>query len=156
MFVKSCIDDDRRLERLFWCDGESRMNYEIFGDVLAFDATYRKNKYNCPFVVFSGVNHHNQTIVFATGIVTRETEDTYVWLLEQFFIAMNGKPPLSVITDGDLAMKNAIKKVFPASHHRLCDWHLLRNASTNIGIPDFMSFLINPSQSKNVFTTILR
>jgi len=44
IFVKSCIDDNRRLERLFWCDGESRVNYEIFGDVLAFDATYRKNK----------------------------------------------------------------------------------------------------------------
>jgi len=42
---------------------------------------------------------------------------------------------------GDLAMKKAIKKVFSASHHRLCDWHLLRNASTNIGIPDFMSYL---------------
>jgi len=38
-------------------------------------------------------------------------------------------------------MKNAIKKVFPAAHHRLCAWHLLRNASTNIGIPDFMSYL---------------
>ncbi|MCI24438.1 protein FAR1-RELATED SEQUENCE 5-like, partial [Trifolium medium] len=89
MFVTHSIDLERRLERLFWCDGESRKNYDIFGDVVAFDATYRKNKYNCPFVVFSGVNHHNQTIVFATGIVTRETEETYVWLLEQFLTAMN-------------------------------------------------------------------
>ena len=91
--------------------------------------------------MFSGVNHHNQTIVFATGIVTRETEETYVWLLEQFLSAMNGKLPLSIITDGDLAMKNAIKKVFPAAHHRLCAWHMLRNASTNIGILDFMCML---------------
>ncbi|XP_045789627.1 protein FAR1-RELATED SEQUENCE 5-like [Trifolium pratense] len=141
MFVTHSIDLERRLERLFWCDGESRKNYEIFGDVVAFDATYRKNKYNCPFVVFSGVNHHNQTIVFATGIVTRETEETYVWLLEQFLTAMNGKHPLSVITDGDLAMRNAIRRVFPTSHHRLCAWHLLRNASSNIGIPECMSHL---------------
>ncbi|WJX74512.1 hypothetical protein P8452_58158 [Trifolium repens] len=141
MYVTHSVDLERRLERLFWCDGESRMNYEIFGDVLAFDATYRKNKYNCPFVVFSGVNHHNQTIVFATGIVTRETEETYVWLLEQFLTAMKGKHPLSVITDGDLAMRNAIKRVFPNSHHRLCAWHLLRNASSNIGIPGCMSHL---------------
>jgi hypothetical protein len=97
MFVAHSIDKERKLERLFWSDGESRMNYEIFEDVLAFDTTYRKNKYNCPFVVFSGINHHNQTIVFATGIVTRETEETYVWLLEQLLIAMKGKHPLSVI-----------------------------------------------------------
>jgi hypothetical protein len=141
MFVAHSIDKERKLERLFWSDGESRMNYEIFGDVLAFDATYRKNKYNCPFVVFSGVNHHNQTIVFATGIVTRETEETYVWLLEQLLIAMKGKHPLSVITDGDTAMKNAIKRIFPKAHHRLCAWHLLRNVSSNIGIADVMSHI---------------
>jgi hypothetical protein len=141
MFVTHTIDKERRLERLFWCDGESRMNYEIFGDVLAFDATYRKNKYNCPFVIFSGVNHHNQTIVFASGIVTRETEETYVWLLEQFLTAMKGKHPLSVITDGDTAMKNSIKRIFPNAHHRLCAWHLLRNASSNVGLPEFMPYL---------------
>ncbi|PNY06701.1 protein FAR1-RElateD SEQUENCE [Trifolium pratense] len=94
-----------------WCDGESRKNFEVFGDVFAFDATYRKNKYNCPFVVFSGVNRHNQTVVFATGLVTMETEETYVWLLEQFMCEMQGKTPLSVITYCDLAMKNAIIKV---------------------------------------------
>ncbi|PNX89196.1 FAR1 DNA-binding domain protein, partial [Trifolium pratense] len=36
MFVAHSIDKERKLDRLFWCDGESRMNYEIFGDVLAF------------------------------------------------------------------------------------------------------------------------
>ncbi|GAU44815.1 hypothetical protein TSUD_400340 [Trifolium subterraneum] len=141
MFFEHKVDNKNRLERLFWYDGESRKNFEVFGDVLAFDATYRKNKYNCPFVVFSGVNHHNQTIVFATGLVTRETEETYVWLLEQFACAMQGKTPISVITNGDIAMKNAIRKVFPKAHHRLCVWRLLRNASTNVGIPDFMRYL---------------
>jgi hypothetical protein len=138
MFVAHTIDKERKFERLFWSDGESRMNYEIFGDVLDFDATYRKNKYNCPFVVFSGINHHNQSIVFATGIVMRETEETYVWLLEQLLIAMKCKHPLSVITNGDTAMKKAIKRIFPKAHHRLCVWHLLRNVSSNIGIPNVM------------------
>jgi hypothetical protein len=129
MFVAHKADNSNRIERLFWCDGESRKNFEVFGDVLAFDATYRKNKYNCPFVVFSRVNHHNQTIVFATDLVTRENEETYVWLLEQFMCAMQGNTPISVITDGDIAMKNAIRKVFPKAGHRLCAWHLLKNAS---------------------------
>ena len=58
------------------------MDYKLFGDVLAFDATYKKNKYLCPLVVFSGVNHHNQTVVFAAALVSDEKEETYVWLLE--------------------------------------------------------------------------
>jgi hypothetical protein len=38
-------------------------------------------------------------------------------------------------------MKNAIKRIFPKAHHRLCVWHLLRNVSSNIGIPDVMSHI---------------
>lgn len=30
------------------------------------------------FVVFFGVNHHNQTIVFVVDVVSSETEETYV------------------------------------------------------------------------------
>lgn len=109
--------------------------------MLAFDATYKKNKYMCPFVVFSGVNHHNQTIVFATALVSNETEETYVWLLEEFFNAMNQKAPVSAITDGDVAMKNDINRVFPYAHHRLYACHLLRNAMTNVGLTNFMAYL---------------
>jgi len=67
------------------------LDYSLFGDVLAFDATYKKNKYLSPLVVFLGVNHHNQTVVFATAIVANEVEDTYVWLLDQFVEVMKGK-----------------------------------------------------------------
>jgi len=38
----------------------------------------------------------------------------------------------SVITDGDLSMRSAIREVFPDAYHRLCAWHLIRNATTNI------------------------
>ncbi|KAF1883952.1 hypothetical protein Lal_00038307 [Lupinus albus] len=45
---------------------------------------------------------------------------------------MNGKHPKCVITDGDLSMKNAIKRIFPAAHHRLCACHICNNAEKNI------------------------
>ncbi|XP_057418941.1 protein FAR1-RELATED SEQUENCE 5-like [Lotus japonicus] len=141
LFWRHTTDEDGRLDKLFWCDGCSMANYSIFGDVLAFDATYKKNKYRRPLVIFSGVNHHNQTIVFASALVSNEKEETYVWLLEQFMTAMNGKAPISVITDGHVPMKNAIQKVFPRAHHRLCAWHLLRNANSNVSDPNFISKL---------------
>ncbi|XP_020999423.2 protein FAR1-RELATED SEQUENCE 5-like [Arachis duranensis] len=96
---------DGRLLNLFWCDGLCREDYELFEDV-AFDATYNKNKYKCPFVVFTCVNHHNQTVVFAACIVTDETNESYIWVLQQFLEAMNGRTPSSMITDGERAMKN--------------------------------------------------
>ncbi|GAU36157.1 hypothetical protein TSUD_275160 [Trifolium subterraneum] len=52
-----------------------------------------------------GVNHHNQTTVFATTVVANEIEETYVWLLECLLEAMNDKMPKSVITDVDFERK---------------------------------------------------
>ncbi|KAJ1417013.1 MULE transposase domain [Sesbania bispinosa] len=124
------------------CGGYDRsVKLSTFGDVLSFDATYGRNKYRCPLVIFSGVNHHNSTIVFGSVVVANETEDTYVWLLEQFKDAMKGKSLTAVITDGDMAMRNAIRKAFPEAHHHLCAWHLLRNATANAGIPGFVDEL---------------
>ncbi|XP_058753695.1 protein FAR1-RELATED SEQUENCE 5-like [Vicia villosa] len=138
MFYRHTVDGEGRLEHLFWCDGISQMNFKVFGNVLAFDATYGTNKYHCPLVVFSGVNNHNHNIIFGGAIVANEKEETYVWVLEQILEAMSGKSPISVITDGDLAMKKAIKRVFPNAYHRLCAWHLIRNAMSNIGVPEFV------------------
>ncbi|XP_058775084.1 protein FAR1-RELATED SEQUENCE 5-like [Vicia villosa] len=62
-----------------------------------------------------------------------------MWVLEQILEAMSGKSPISVITDGGLAMKKAIKKVFLNAYHRLCAWHLICNAMSNIRVPEFVS-----------------
>ncbi|KAE8683313.1 hypothetical protein F3Y22_tig00111210pilonHSYRG00097 [Hibiscus syriacus] len=37
-----------------------------------------------------------------------------------------------VVTDGDRAIQRAIKSVIPYAKHRLCSWHLSRNAQANI------------------------
>lgn len=137
MFVRYTIDREGRLEHLFWCDGVSQLNYKVYGDVLAFDPTYGKNKYLLPLVVFSGVNKHNLSIIFAAVVVGNETDETYVWLLQQFLTAMKDRKPNAVITDGDNAMRNAIRRVFPDAHHRLCVWHRLHNVTSNIGKPEF-------------------
>ncbi|XP_058741737.1 protein FAR1-RELATED SEQUENCE 5-like [Vicia villosa] len=139
MFYRHTVDGEDRLDNLFRFDGISQMNFKVFGDVLAFDATYGTNKYRCPLVVFFGVNNHNHNIIFGGAIVANEKEETYVWVLEQILEAMSGKSPISVITDGDLAMKKAIKKEFLNAYHWLCAWHLICNAMSNIGVPEFVS-----------------
>ncbi len=136
-FMKYTVDLEGRLQHLFWADGNSKLDYKCFGDVVAFDTTYKKNKYNKPFVIFSGVNHHRNTIIFACALVADETEETYKWILRVLLEAMNGKAPLSVITDSDKAMRNAIKVVFPKACHRLCAWHLERNATSNVASNEF-------------------
>ncbi|XP_016178521.1 protein FAR1-RELATED SEQUENCE 5-like [Arachis ipaensis] len=52
---------------------------------------------------------------------------------------MRGKTPTSIITDEAMAIRNAVRDVFPKVRHRLCAWHLIRNATSNVGSPSFTS-----------------
>ncbi|CAH9080089.1 unnamed protein product [Cuscuta epithymum] len=138
LYAKFSTTGDGRLSRLFWADGDSRFAFSCFGDVLAFDTTYKKNKYNYPLVIFSGCNHHLQTTIFGCALVADETIETYKWVLESFLEAMGNKHPKAVVTDSDGAMREAIKQVFPAAFHRLCAWHLHKNACENVKMPSFL------------------
>ncbi|KAL4315643.1 protein FAR1-RELATED SEQUENCE 4-like [Arachis ipaensis] len=100
-FGKYTFTSDERLEHIFWADGQPIVDYHYFGDIVAFDSMYKKNKYNKPLVIFSGCNHHGQTVIFDSGLLSDETTETYKWLLETFVEAMGGKSSKVVITDGD-------------------------------------------------------
>ncbi|XP_028064307.1 protein FAR1-RELATED SEQUENCE 5-like [Camellia sinensis] len=121
-YYKYGVDEENRLNNLFWTNGGSRTDYMYFGDVLVFDTTYRTNVYNKPFVMLQA----------------SETVETYIWVSEKFLDAMDHKIPLSVITDGDKAIRRAIKTVMLTARHRLCKWHLKMNALSNIHIEGFL------------------
>ncbi|WVZ94569.1 hypothetical protein U9M48_040448, partial [Paspalum notatum var. saurae] len=131
-FFKYLVDGEGHLNGLFWCDSQSRLDYEAFGDVVVFDSTYRTNRYNMPFVPFVGLNHHRSTVIFGCRIISHETSEAYEWMLRNFLLAMGQKQPISVITDGDLAMQRAIRVVWTNSNHRLCVWHIEQNIIRNL------------------------
>ncbi|CAN0899857.1 Protein FAR1-RELATED SEQUENCE 5 [Linum grandiflorum] len=126
-FLEHTEDAENRVTKVFWADSMSITDYSCFGDLLLFDATYKKNIYNMPLVIFAGVNHHNQTCIFACALLQHERTDNYEWALETLTKAMGNKFPETVITDEDQEMAKAIKKVFPSATHRLCSWHLQTN-----------------------------
>ena len=104
LFYEYQQDKKGRLKNLFWCDSQSRQDYQDFGDVVVFDITYKMNRYGMPFIPFVGLNSHRKTTVFGCAIVSNEKEETYAWVLQTFLKAMCQKKPESVITDGDAAM----------------------------------------------------
>ncbi|KAL4363388.1 hypothetical protein GQ457_04G026770 [Hibiscus cannabinus] len=132
-YMKYSLDEANALQNIFWCDSTSRSDYACFGDVIAFDTTYKGNAYGRPLMPIVGVNHHHQTIVFGVAILADETAETFEWVLQTYLEAMFNKAPISVVTDSDRAMQRAIKTVIPFARHRLCAWHLARNAQANIG-----------------------
>ncbi|KAL4345253.1 protein FAR1-RELATED SEQUENCE 5-like [Arachis ipaensis] len=128
---------DNRLGSLFWVDGEMMSDYQLFGDVLAFDSTYRSNKYKKPLVVFPGSNHHKQTTIFGFVLLEDEEVRSYRWLLLNLIDVMGEKTPCVVVMDGDKVMRAAITEVFPAARHRLCGWHLEKNCVQRVKDTEF-------------------
>ncbi|KAE8668500.1 hypothetical protein F3Y22_tig00112305pilonHSYRG00180 [Hibiscus syriacus] len=136
-FMTYPVDKLGSLHNLIWSDYTSRSDYTCFGDVITFDTTYKDNLYVRAIMPIVGVNHHHNTIMFATSIIDGETSQSFEWVLHNFLKAMMNKSPISVVTDGDRTMQRAIKYVIPYAKHKLCSWHLFRNAQTNIGDPKF-------------------
>ena len=126
------LDYDQTVRSFFWADGRARTSYLQFGDVVVFDTTYRTNNMRLPFAPFTGVNHHRQSTLFGCALLADETEETFVWLFEQWLKCMSGIKPLTIITDQDKAMCGAIHKVFPQTRHRFCSWHLGRSSLQNL------------------------
>ncbi|XP_035543604.1 protein FAR1-RELATED SEQUENCE 5-like [Juglans regia] len=120
------VDADGSMGNCFWADARSRAAYQYFGDIVTFDATYLTNRYKMPFVPFTGVNHHHQSIMFGCALLINETAESYTWLLKTWLEAMLGRAPSTIITDDDKSMAKAIANVLPNTTHKLCLWHILQ------------------------------
>ncbi|KAL4185026.1 hypothetical protein AMTRI_Chr10g228550 [Amborella trichopoda] len=96
------VGEDNRLEHIVWSHGSCSRAYEIFSDVVVFDTTYRSNGYYMSFGIWMDVNNHGDTCLFGCAFVG----------------LMNGKMPQTILTDQDLALKEAIFNKFALHSNR--------------------------------------
>ncbi|KAK1607952.1 hypothetical protein QYE76_031625 [Lolium multiflorum] len=119
------VDDENRLENVFWSNASSRAAYADFGDCITFDTTYKSNKHHLPLAVFVGVNNHLQSTIFGVALMGNESEESFKWVFSRFLECMGGKQPICILTDQCPAMTKAIPKIFPRTLHKFCRWHIM-------------------------------
>lgn len=112
--------------KLFFATPRMIRNYELYGDIILIDSTYRVNQYNIPLLVYSGIDAGGRNIIFGLSLINDETEATFSWCLQEFF-TLYAKFPTVVVTDQDLALLAVLSKEFPQITHLLCQWHILQN-----------------------------
>ncbi|XP_009123544.1 protein FAR1-RELATED SEQUENCE 5-like [Brassica rapa] len=130
IFYSMQLDVDDMITNIFWVDDRSISDFNLFGDVICFDTTYKTNEYDRPFAPFVGVNHHKQTVVFGAALLYDETTESFKWLFETFLGAMSGKQPKTILTDQSAAMANAIVKCV-YDHEEEEDWLLAWSDTLN-------------------------
>ncbi|XP_052625593.1 protein FAR1-RELATED SEQUENCE 5-like [Lactuca sativa] len=126
------LRDGDLLAAMFWVDEREKTFYAEFGEVISFDATFRTNKYKIVFVPFTTVDHHKKSVTVGAGLLSRETIESYEWLLKAFLRAHEGKAPKIVLMDQDATIKQAVESVLPNSRHRLCMWHIMKKLQANV------------------------
>lgn len=103
------VNEIGQLVSFFWRDGRMRRDYEIFGDLVIHDTTYRTNKYSMICGPFVGMNHHAQNIMFGIGFILDEKIESFVWLFNSFLRSMGDRHPITFMTDQSAAMAAAIR-----------------------------------------------
>ncbi|XP_052171683.1 PKS-NRPS hybrid synthetase cheA-like [Diospyros lotus] len=118
----NCIGD------LFWAHPMSIDLLKIFPHVLIMDCTYKTNRYRYPLLEIVGVTSTELTFPVAFVFMNHEYEDNYTWAMERLKNVMGSNAcPGVIVTDRELALMNAIYKVFPSTTTLLCRWHISKN-----------------------------
>lgn len=124
--VKS--DEDKNFTNFFWADSKSIVDFIHFGDVVCLDSGYTLQGYGRPLALFTGLNHHKQTVIFGAALLYDESNEAFRWLLDTFKMAMNGTHPKTLLTDRSAAICEAVAATWPATSHRYCVWQVYQNA----------------------------
>ncbi|XP_044397310.1 protein FAR-RED IMPAIRED RESPONSE 1 isoform X2 [Triticum aestivum] len=118
------LDKHEDTVNIFWADASARMAYYHFGDAVRFETGYRSNKEHIPIVIFSGVNHHVQPVIFGCALLVDESEESFVWLFEKWLEAMHVRPPVSFVTELNQEMAAAAAKVAVQQlEQAICNFH---------------------------------
>lgn len=144
------LDNDNRMTNAFWADARSRTAYSHFGDAVIFDTMYRPNQFMVPFAPFTGVNHHGQMVLFGCALLYDESESSFNWLFNTWLSSMNNRPPISITTDQDRAIKTAVTEVLPSTRHCICKWHILKEGQERLA----HVYLAHPSFYGELYTCI--
>ncbi|XP_028124362.1 uncharacterized protein LOC114321390 [Camellia sinensis] len=71
------------------------------------------------------------TFSVAFAYLQYERPDNYAWVLATLRDVMDGFVlPAIIVIDRELALMNAIQKIFPSGRHLLCHWHISNNVLT--------------------------
>ncbi|KKO96460.1 hypothetical protein THAR02_11439 [Trichoderma harzianum] len=134
-FIRYDDEDNQKVKAVFWTYPWCETMWKRFPQVLGMDNTYKTNRFKMYLFQVTGVTDQKSVANFAFGLTDSEKEDGYDWLSSQidtFRRQLEIPPPDVVITDKEIALKNALKRTFPDAQQQLCLYHVMANVRARI------------------------
>ncbi|XP_058774421.1 protein FAR1-RELATED SEQUENCE 5-like [Vicia villosa] len=115
----------------FWTHLDYVKLLNMFHLVLIFDCTYKTNMYQIQLLKIVGVTPTNLTFSVAFAHLEHERKENFTWALEKLKNLFSSKilPLKVVVTNGELALMNAMEYVFPYATHMLRSFRISKNVS---------------------------
>lgn len=117
-------DENEKVENIAWSYGDSVRAYTVYGDVVIFDTTYRSITYGLHLGVWFGMDNKGKVILFGCCLLQDESSQSFSWALQSFIRFMKGRCPLTILTDLDSGLRDAIANELPNTKHVTCTWHI--------------------------------
>ena len=133
LYFDLTTDCEGCLNKIFWVleDGLANWSENIENNVLLYDTSHGTNRYDLKIGVFSTVDKNGRTVIISCSLLCNEVIESFEWIFGQFTQAFY-VPAKVIFTDGDPAMANAIRSIFPDTVHLLCTYHISKNIFSHI------------------------
>lgn len=130
-------DPTSRIKHVFWAYPWQIKMLKDFPEVIAFDSTYKVNRFNMPLLQATGMTPigSNYSCIFA--LISDEREEAFRWVLQRFLELLDAHDiphPHVILSDLDRAFKNAALDTFnnDRTKQQICLWHLMKNVVHNV------------------------
>ncbi|EXX54899.1 hypothetical protein RirG_230330 [Rhizophagus irregularis DAOM 197198w] len=121
----------KKAEDLRWMSPDQVDLWLRYHDVVINDNTARTNQYQMPLGVFIIIDNKCKSRLVCQVLVSDETLNTHVWILECIKKATE-TAPIVMFTDADPALDAAIPIVFPETYLAHCIFHIAQNLPKNL------------------------
>lgn len=117
------LDNNNRLIRFFWMMPNQVALWLKYYDVVLNNNTAKTNQYQMPLSLFLIVDNNTRSRLMALALVFDKAVDSYQWILQCTKKATEAEL-LVFITDADLAIDSAIKRVYENTKSLYCIYYI--------------------------------
>ena len=97
------------------------------------DETFLKNKYKEVLLVATALDGNSNLYPIAFGVVDSDNERSWEWFMRQLNVVIADDHSLAFVSDRNISIAKALKKVCLRFHHGICIYHLMKNVVTYLG-----------------------